>query len=378
MAHRKLLYIINHMDWFWSHRLPLALGAQADGWDVQVCASGAAHGAELSARGFTGLDLPDAGAKVSPFAVLGIILAIHRLIKAEQPDLIHVITIKYAFMAGLAARLHPNMKIVMTLAGLGYLFSGEGFKPRLLRFIVGPFLRLALKNPRAQVIFQNPDDRDIMLKRGFVRSQNANLIKGSGVDIAAFPFVAEPVGKTPLVVMPTRLVHDKGVGVFIEAAQILKNRGVEADFQIAGGEAPHNPLGISKSEMEAMVSDGCATWLGKVDDMPGLLARANVIVYPSYYGEGIPKVLLEANATGRAIVTTDHAGCREAVHDGQNGILVPVKDAQATAEAIARLIGDDDLRGDMGKASRRRAEQEFDVTIIVKMTLSVYNTALVS
>lgn len=378
MAQNKLLYIINHMDWFWSHRLPLAQGAKIDGWDVSVCASGAGGDEKLGDEGFAGLELPDAGGRLSPFAVLRIIFAIHRLIAREKPDLIHVITIKYAFMAGIAARFHPSTKIVMTLAGLGYLFSGEGFKPRLLRFVVGPFLRFALKNPRAQIIFQNPDDQDIMLKRGFVRSQNVNLIKGSGVDIDAFPFVAEPDNDTPLVVMPTRLVHDKGVAVFVDAARILKSKGVAAEFQIAGGEAPHNPLGISKTDMEDMVSDGCAAWLGKVDDMPALLKRANLIVYPSYYGEGIPKVLLESCATGRAIITTDHAGCREAVHHGKNGMLVPVKDAAATARAIEALLSDADIRKAMGTASRVRAEKEFAVEIIVKATLSVYNTALIS
>lgn len=378
MADKKLLYIINHMDWFWSHRLPLAQGAQNDGWAVQVCASDAAHDQALSEQGFTGFELPDAGAKLSPFAVLGIIFAIHRLIKTQKPDLVHAITIKYAFMAGIAARFHPNTKVVFTLAGLGYLFSGEGFKPRLLRFIVGPFLRFALKNPHAQVIFQNPDDQNIMLKRGFVRPIASNLIKGSGVDVDAFAFSAEPQNDTPIVVMPTRLVHDKGVGVFVEAARILKDKGINASFQIAGGEAPHNPLGISRSEMEAMISDGCAQWLGKVDDMPALLASANLIVYPSYYGEGIPKVLLESAAIGRAIITTDHAGCREAAATGVNGLLVPIKDAKATAQAIEHLLNDEALRAEMGAASRKRAENEFDVRIIVKTTLSVYNTALVS
>ena len=378
MAGKKLLYIINHMDWFWSHRLPLAKGALEDEWEVLVCAHLADQDEELSAQGFAGRALPDAGGRLSPFAVLRIIVAIHALMKREKPDLIHAITLKYAFMAGLAARFHPKTKIVLTLAGLGYLFSGEGFKPRLLRLLIGPVLRFALKHPRAEIIFQNPDDQDLMVRRGFVRKSQTHLIKGSGVDTGQFAFAPEPENETPLVVMPTRLVHDKGVAVFVEAARILKGKGAQADFQIAGGEAPHNPLGISADEMKAMISDGCAAWLGKVSDMPGLLARSNLIVYPSYYGEGIPKVLLEAASTGRAIVTTDHPGCREAVADGENGLLVPIKDAEATAEAIARLLEDTALRAQMGKASRARAENMFDVQLVVNMTLSVYNSALMS
>jgi len=367
---QKLLFVINHMDWFWSHRLPLAKGAQDAGWDVRVCAHGAERDETLAADGFHGVAL-----SASPFKIM---VNIWRVLRAEKPDLVHVITLKYAFLAGIASRFHPNVKIVHTVAGLGYLFSGEGLKPKLLRILVAPFLKFALKHPRAQIIFQNPDDQDLMIKRGFVNPQQVHLIKGSGVDLAEFSCVPEPVREHPIILMPTRLVHDKGVAVFIESAKIAAKRGVEATFQIAGGEAPHNPLGISRSEMEAMINGSPVKWLGRVSDMPALLAGVNLVVYPSYYGEGVPKVLLEAAASGRAIITTDHAGCREAIIDGQTGILVPIKDANATADAIATLIQDVTLRQSMGDAARAYAADEFSVDKVVDMTLSVYNTALVS
>lgn len=378
MAEKKLLYVINHMDWFWSHRLPLAQGAQEDGWDINVAATGASKDARLSEYNFCGIELPPSDKGFLPFATLKIIWAIHKIIKQTRPNLIHVITLKYAFIAGLAVRLHKDVKIVHTIAGLGYLFSGEGLKPKLLRLIVGPFLKIALQHPRAQIIFQNPDDERLLISRGFVNPAQCHLIRGSGVDLEQFSSSKEPAGNTPLAVMPTRLIHDKGVAVFVEAARILKNKGIQARFQIAGGITRTNPLAITKEEIENMVSDGAVEWLGKVDDMPGLLAASALIVYPSYYREGIPKVLLEAVATGRAIVTTDHPGCREAVTHNENGLLVPIKDPQATADAIQSLLENPEMRATMGKKSRQRAKEEFDVRIIVKRTLSVYNTAFIS
>lgn len=360
---KKLFYIINHMEWFWSHRLPLAQGAKDAGWEVHVCATGLSKDTRLSLEGFYGADLPE-----SPLALM---LKIRKLIKQGQPEIIHAITLKYAFFAGLAVR-GTDTKIVHTLAGLGYLFSGEGLKPKILRFILGPLLKIALKGENTQIIFQNPDDMALMKARGFVDPERCHLIKGSGVDTKEFPLTDEPANKPPVVTMPTRLVHEKGVSIFIEAAKILKDKGVEAVFQIAGGEALTNPRGITAKQMETMIGDSGVKWLGKVNEMPELLAKSNLIVYPSYYGEGIPKVLLEAASTGRAIITTDHPGCREAVKDDVNGLLVPIKDAQATADAIEALLNDPDRRAKMGKQSRKMVEDEFSVPLVVLQTLKVY------
>lgn len=365
MAQKKLLFVINHMDWFWSHRLPLAQGAQDVGWDVSVCATGATRDKKLSESGFKGIELSS--------STLKIVADIKRIIGEEKPDLIHVITLKYAFLAGLASRFYKDIRVVHTLAGLGYLFSGEGLKPKLLRILVGPFLKLALQHPNVQIIFQNPDDMALMIKRGFVKQDYVHLIRGSGVDLKQFDHTPDPKNEKPLIVMPTRLVHNKGVAIFIDAAKISAENGIDATFQIAGGPVTNNPLGIDEDEMNAMIKDTPVQWLGRVSDMPALYASANLIVYPSYYGEGVPKVLLEAAATGRAIITTDHPGCREAVEDGKTGILVPIKDAQKTAEAIATLIQDATKRIEMGNKARVFAEKEYDVVNVVKRTIAVYN-----
>lgn len=372
---KKLLFVINHLDWFWSHRLPLAKGALAKGWDVDVAVTNATGDSKLKEEGFTGLELPPSDKGFMPLTVLKTIWAIHKLIKAERPDVMHAITIKYAFIAGLAARFHRCVRVVFTLAGLGYLFSGEGTKPKLLRLLVGPLLKLAFKNPRAQIIFQNPDDMNLMIKRGFVNAEQCTLIRGSGVDLTQFPFTPLPENDNPVILMPTRLVHDKGIAVFIEAAKIVHTKNPDVRFQIAGGITHNNPLAISKTEMEDMIEGSPVEWLGKVDNMPALYQSASLICYPSYYGEGIPKVLLETCATGRPIITTDHPGCREAVNENENGLLVPIKNAQATAESIIKIVGTPETLSKMGQISRKRAENEFDVKLIVEKTLNVYDKA---
>lgn len=373
LSGRKLLFVINHIDWFWSHRLPLAKGAQDKGMDVSVAVPAASADEELTQQGFHGLDLPQGSGALH---LLKTILALRSLIKAEQPDLVHAITLKYAFITGLAT-LGLKTRSVFTIAGLGYLFSGEGVKPCILRTLLYPFLKLSLCRSDIDLIFQNPDDLDILLKRDLAEDNRAHLIRGSGVDTDQFQPLENPVqNDVPLVVMPTRLVKDKGVNVFVQAARILKAKGFEADFQIAGGLVTNNPLAHTQSDMDSFTKDGAVTWLGRVSDMPDLLGRADIIAYPSHYREGIPKVLLESAAMGKAIITTDHAGCREAVADGVNGYLVPVKDPEALAQAIERLLSDADKKADMEAKSRARALSEFDAQIIVAQTTDVYGLCL--
>lgn len=367
----RILYVINHPDWFWSHRLPLALGARDAGYKVMVAMPGGASDTRLREMGFTGFDLPEASGAIGVFKT---ILALRRLIAAQGPDIVHAITLKYAFISGLAVRLagRADVRAVHTVAGLGYLFSGEGVKPKILRTLIGPFLKLALGGKNMRVIFQNPDDLNLFIRRGFVRPERTALIRGSGVDTSVFSPREGAEEEPPIVLMPTRLVRDKGIAVFVEAARLLKAEGCDARFQIAGGVSRSNPLALTEAEMNDLCADGAAEWLGRVEDMPGLISRAALVAYPSYYREGVPKVLLEAAAMGKAIVTTDHPGCREAVADGVNGLLFPVKDAWACAQAILALLDDPLRRAAMGRAGRARAETEFEAKLIAAHTLKVY------
>jgi glycosyltransferase involved in cell wall biosynthesis len=368
MGQMKILYVVSELDDFFSSRLPVALAAKGDGHKISIAAPGAHKSPHLSQLGFQGYDIPAPDQKLSGASAFKLVRRIDDILHEAKPDIIHAITLKYAFLAGLAARRYKKIKPVYTIAGLGYLFSSETLKPKLMRLLLRPIIRNVFRN--ARIIVQNPDDQRILTKQRFIKDTQVELVRGSGVDLERFR--ATNIHGDPIVLMPTRLVHDKGIAVFIEAARILKTRGMDARFQIAGGITSHNPLAISQSEMEQMVAGTNVEWLGKISDMPALYASAIIIVYPSWYGEGIPRVLLEAAACGKPIITTDHPGCREAVTDNDNGFLVPVKNAQATADAIEKLLNDKALQERMGRRSRERAESEFDINLIARQTADIY------
>lgn len=370
MAGEKLLYIFDETDWH--SRMPLATVAKNAGYDVTIglLSDNDSHD---DTHGFK-IETIKRTHGFGPFSALGLLFGMRKLVRAQTPDIVHTVTLKYAFLLGLAL-LFVRVKRVYTLAGLGYLFRGEGIRPQLMRALLCAPLMLVLRNARAKIIFQNPDDQQLLITKKYVRAKNTILIRGSGVDLKKFQATPLPYGETPIVLMPTRLVHGKGIGVFVEAAKILKAKGVDAHFQIAGGITRHNPEAISEDEMNFMTADGSVEWLGRVEGMPALLATASLIVYPSYYGEGIPRVLLEAAACGRPIITADSPGCKEAVIVGKNGMLVPIKDAHATAAAIEQLLSDHAMMEFMGSESRKMAEEMFDVHAIVDQTLQVYRQA---
>lgn len=367
----KLLYILAETNDFWSSRLPLALAAKEKGCEVHLAAPGAADDLVLKEFGFHGHDLPPARNGFSVLAAVKNIFAIKKLLRELKPDIAHTFTLKYSLLTGLAACCAKNTRHVFTIAGLGYLFSDSGIKSKTLLCIASPFLKYALRKAET-VTFQNSDDMQILIRKNFVRAENSVLIRGSGVDLKKFSPRDNTQSDPPLILLPTRLIRDKGISVFIAMAETLKKRQIPARFQVAGGITEHNPLAITKAEMQRMVAGTPVEWIGRVDDMPDLYARAALIVYPSWYREGIPRVLLEAAACGKAVVTTDHSGCREAVIHNETGLLVPVKDAEATADAVEAILKNLALRKKMESAGRALAEREFGVDKVVTETLKIY------
>lgn len=374
-ASPKLLYFVTE-DWcFCSHRLPLAIAAQHAGYDVTVVTRVSKHGELIRSYGLKLIHIEFSRRSLNPFKELGVVLKLLSIYREQKPDIVHHVALKPVLYGAIAARLAKVPAVVNALAGLGFLFISTHWHARMLRSLVETAFCLLLNRPKSRVILQNPDDMTLLIGRGVVLAERALLIRGSGVDITQFHPVPEIDG-LPLVVLASRMLWDKGVAEFVEAARILKAQGIAARFALVGEGDSDNPSSISGGQLSQWQDEGVIEWWGQRDDMPQVLAASHVVCLPSYR-EGLPKVLIEAAACGRPIVATDVPGCREIVQDGQNGFLVPVRDVSALVTAMRQLIENAPLRNFMGKRGREMVESEFTIEHVVCQTLALY-TELIS
>lgn len=373
----RLLYVVNIPRFFVSHRLPLALAARAAGYDVHVAtATGDAVNIDhILKAGLPFHPLPLSQHGTDPAVEIQTFRAILRLYRTLRPAIVHQVTIKPVLYGGLAARLARIPAVVNALSGLGHVFVAPGWKAALLRQGVEMAYRVALRHPNSCTIFQNPDDRALFVRRRLIGAAQAEVIKGSGVDMTVFQPQPEPDG-LPVVLFAGRLLWQKGVGAFVEAARKLRAEGVQARFVIAGYDEPSSPAAVPPQTLREWQASGVIEWLGKRDDMPQVFAGAHIVCLPSAYGEGVPKVLIEAAACGRAIVTTDTPGCREIARHEVNGLLTPLDDLPALCAALRRLIDNPGLRREMGARGRQIAEAEFSLEHVTSATLNIYERLL--
>lgn len=371
MIKSVILIIVNDPNFFISHRLAVAEGARSAGYLVHVATMDGDAVRIIKQHGFIHHVLPLSRSGSNPVRELVALFSIWRLLWRLKPSILHLVTIKPVIYGGLAARLAPVKGVVSAISGLGYVFTSRGLKASSLRKVVGFLYRLSLGKHNLRVIFQNPDDRDLLTDLGILNLNKAELIRGSGVDLKQYPCTTEPHTSTPVVCLAARLLRDKGVVEFVEAANILKQRGVNARFQLIGTIDPGNPATITEGQISVWRSEGVVEMLGHRNDIAALFADANIVTLPSYR-EGLPKVLIEAAACGRAVITTDVPGCRDAIHPDVTGILVPVKNALALADGLQLLIGDSTLRHRLGSAGRSLAESEFSIGKIVQQHLDIY------
>jgi glycosyltransferase involved in cell wall biosynthesis len=372
----KILLFAN-TDWYlYNFRRTLAQALRDEGNEVLLVSPPGPYGERLRALGFQWEAAPMDRRSLNPWRELALVGWLRRLCRRERIDLVHGFTIKCAVYGSLAARLAGVPARVNAVAGMGYVFTSDDLKARMLRPLVRGLMRLALDGEGARLILQNPDDVALFRTAGLVRPHRVRLIRGSGVDCRRFaPAAQDPAASTPghalRVVLPARLLWDKGVAEFVTAARKLRAQGRAIEFLLAGTPDPGNPAAVPSETLRAWVTEGVVQWLGHVEDMPALFGSVDVVALPSYR-EGLPKGLIEAGACGLPLVTTDVPGCREVVRDGVDGLLVPVRDAGALARAIATLHDDPDLRRRLGRAARLRALAEFDERKVVAATLDVY------
>ena len=296
-------------------------------------------------------------------------LSIFRLLQRIRPRVVHLVTIKPLIYGGIACRI-LGIPTVAAIPGLGYAFSAKGKQRMLLRAALTALYRLALKGKHCRVIVQNTSDQEIMLHTIGIAAERLHLIHGSGVDLDHYQVQPEPAN--PLViVMAARLLHDKGVIEFVEAARKVHQLHPEVRFKLVGDPDMGNPSSLSRQELEIISTEGHVEVCGFASDIARLFAEAHIVVLPSYR-EGLPKVLVEAAACGRAVVTTDVPGCRDAVIPNETALLVPAHNSIALSEAITRLIEEPALRIRMGLCGRALAESRFDIGGIVQAHLRIY------
>lgn len=330
----------------------------AAGADVHVAVPDSADLNELDLASVT-LHRLNAPRDRHPFLYdFSMIREIPLVIRKVKPDILHAATTRPVLYGGLFGRLFGVPSVVLSVTGLGYLFIGKTLGVSFLRGMSAFLYRFALRHKKAITIFENPDDRDEFVGRGFVREEQTAVLVGGGIDLSKYVHALEPDTKTPLVIVAGRLLKDKGIVEFVEAAKTLKLRGVRARYALVGRNDPANPASLDVSAIEKWVEDGHVEWWGWQHDMIEVYRQANLVCLPSYR-EGAPRTIIEAAAVGRACVATDVPGCRDVVVDGVTGRLVPAQTVAPLADALQLLIEDANLRREMGTSARRYAEQEF-------------------
>lgn len=370
MKRSKLLFLVTEDWYFCSHRLPLAVAAREAGFEVVVVTRVRAHGEAIRRAGLRLIPLDWSRRGLNPLREMAVLVALWRIYRRERPDIVHQVALKPVLYGSLAAWLAGCGRVVNALAGLGFVFISDRKRARLLRPLVRLAFRRLLNRPGSRLILQNPDDVRQFVGEGLAAPERIVLISGSGVDLASFAPTPEPPG-LPVVMLASRLLWDKGVGEFVEAAGILRGRGVAARFVLVGEADYDNPAAVDSARLESWQASGVVELWGRRGDMPQVLGMAHIVCLPSYR-EGLPKVLLEAAACARPLIAADVPGCREIVRTGENGILVPVRDSGALAAAIVDLLTEPQRRQEMGAAGRRLVEQEFSQEIVIDRTLGLY------
>ena len=371
---KKIFYVIN-VDWFFlSHRLELALAAKKSGYDVFILAKDTGRKSEIEGYGLKFINIDFERSGKNPLKEIALIYKLASLYRKLRPIIVHHVTIKPSIYGSIAKRLsiRADIKVVNAISGLGYNFI-EG-RDGIVQKILKRLMRFAFSN--LNFIFQNPDDAKLYRKMGFLEHNDFRLIKGAGVDSEVFSFHPPTTKEKLNITLTARMLFDKGISEFIEAANLLEEKWKgKVIFNLVGDIDLANPAGISENELKSKMKRGYLEWKGHKKEIQPILIDADIVCLPSYR-EGLPKSLIEAMATGRPIITTNVPGCRECVDDGKNGFLVEVKKVEPLSNAIEKLIYDEELRLEMGKASRKKMLAELSLTKVIDKTLGYYTEIL--
>lgn len=365
----KVLILVAEDSYFLSHRLPIAHALREAGCKVFVACSMSKWSERIRSEGFQTIHIPFDRAGTNPLRDLGTLLHIIAAYREIRPDIVHHVAVKPVLYGSLAAKITGVPKTINALAGLGFLFIESGPKASMMRWIFSTVLRAVGNSSNTRIIVQNEDDAEVFVSLGF-NSERIILIPGSGVDTTAFPETAPPKASPIIAVCVSRMLWDKGIGELVAAARILKKEKVDLRIRLVGG-TDANPSSIKVDQLTAWHKEGVVEFVGPSNSIAKEYSQAHIAVLPSYR-EGMPKSLLEAASCARPIVSTDVPGCRDVCRNGENGLLVPPKDAAALAEALAFLSQNEEKRRNFGRASRKLVEAHFSQEKIVEKTLDTY------
>jgi glycosyltransferase involved in cell wall biosynthesis len=372
MIKKKLFFIVN-VDWFFlSHRKEIALNALNEGYEVHLATQFTNKLNEIQKLGIIVHPISLNRSNINLFDSIALFFNLFLLLFTCKPNIVHLITIKPIIFGGIVAKFLRIPLLIVSITGLGYIFTSKSFNSSISQYVIGKLYGFAISHKRIKIIFQNLDDVILLKKYILIEEDKIFLIQGSGVDLNKFKYT--PINKKfPKIILPARMIKDKGILEFISAARIIKKKNCNIVFQLVGGIDEYNPSRLTKNEIECWVKEGIIEWLGHCNDMSKVFSDSYLVVLPSYR-EGFPKVLMEAAACGRAIVTTDVPGCRDTIVNGKTGILVPIYDSEILANSIYSLIEDFDLCKSMGEEGRKYAIKNFNVIDIVVSHLNIYKS----
>ena len=369
------LFIVVNVDWFFlSHRKDIALAAQNAGWDVVIVTSDTGKISEINKIGLKTIDLPMSRSGMNIIEEIRTLRFLYKLYKREQPDVVHHVGMKTILWGTLASKFARVKGVVNAISGLGGFFSedNKGLMAKVMPFV----LRFSHNRKNLLCIFQNDDDKGLYINNGIIKPSQARYIKGSGVNLKDFCYTPEPNEGKLRVILTARMIVEKGIFILTEAATKLRSKykdGVE--FLLVGGLDDH-PGAITEEQLLKVCDGYYIKWLGYRTDVKELLQSCHIVAFPSYYMEGLPKSLIEADAIGRPVITCNSVGCKEAVIDGYNGYLIPRKNVDALVEKLDILLSDASLRQKMGRNSRKYAEDYFSIDGVIEKHLSIYNELL--
>ena len=369
------MFVVTEDWYFWSHRLDLARAARDEGYQVLVATRVKEHGKRIENEGFFLLPLQWERVGFNPCREAVAFLALLNLYRRERPSLVFHVALKAVLYGSWAARFGSCPAVVNAITGLGWMSSAKTWPAAWLYFGLKRLLRRTLTLPNTFSIFQNEEDAKELSNAQLQAVSRSAIIRGSGVDTSRFHPMPESAG-VPVVMLAARMLWPKGIAEFIAAIQMLKLMKYQARYVLVGMIDPENPSHIPQSQLLEWQEQQLIEWWGYRDDMPDVLGAAHIVVLPTYYGEGLPKVLLEAAACGRPIITTKMRGCSDIVRDGVNGLLIPTRDPESLALAISTLIENPLLRARMGARGREIVVNGFSSERIAQEYLALFRRAL--